>query len=209
MKHKKNSLLQSFFLKILPISLISNLIDKEHINKCLCQVSIGQNSAFYPEARVENHKHDSNSIKIGVGTHIRGELTLYPYAEILQIGDNSYIGRGSVVRSGEKIIIGNNVLISHGVTIIDSDSHEINYLERAESYKKMLKEGHPICKGNIQTKPITIEDYVWISYGVSILKGVTIGKGSIVAAGSVVTIDVPPFTMVGGNPIRVIKIIQQ
>jgi acetyltransferase-like isoleucine patch superfamily enzyme len=50
-----------------------------------------------------------------------------------------------------------------------------------------------------------VEDDVWIGHGAIIVAGVTIGTGSIVAAGSVVTRDVPPFSIVGGNPARVIK----
>ena len=68
-----------------------------------------------------------------------------------------------------------------------------------------MKYGHPKEKGNVVTAPIIIEDYAWISYNVSILKGVKIGKGSIVAAGSVVTKDTPPFSIVAGNPAKVIK----
>ncbi|MGL4347435.1 MAG: hypothetical protein ACRCR9_05090 [Chitinophagaceae bacterium] len=57
-----------------------------------------------------------------------------------------------------------------------------------------------ISKGNI-----IVEDHVWIGYGVKILSGVTIGKGSIVSTGSIVTKDIPPYTIVGGIPARVIK----
>jgi maltose O-acetyltransferase len=56
--------------------------------------------------------------------------------------------------------------------------------------------------------PITVEDYVWIGGNSTILPGVTIGKHAIVAAGSVVTKDVPPNTIVGGNPARLIREIQ-
>ena len=57
----------------------------------------------------------------------------------------------------------------------------------------------------VKTKPIVIEDDVWVGFNSIILKGVTIGKGSIVAAGSVVSKDVEPFTVVAGNPALVIK----
>ncbi|NVO02172.1 MAG: hypothetical protein HXX09_05670 [Bacteroidetes bacterium] len=60
-------------------------------------------------------------------------------------------------------------------------------------------------KENIITAPIIINDFVWINFNAIILKGVTIGEGAIIAAGAVVTKDVPPFTLVGGNPARVIK----
>ncbi|MBP6872851.1 MAG: acyltransferase [Bacteroidales bacterium] len=71
--------------------------------------------------------------------------------------------------------------------IRDSDNHNV------------LKEGY------VQSKPILIGDNVWIGMRAIILKGVTIGNGSIVAAGAVVTKDVPPNTVVGGVPARVIR----
>lgn len=85
------------------------------------------------------------------------------------------------------IKIGHNVLISKGVMIRDSDNHTV------------LKAGYQ------QSKPIVIGNNVWIGMRAIILKGVTIGDGAIVAAGAVVTKDVPPNTVVGGVPARVIR----
>ena len=53
--------------------------------------------------------------------------------------------------------------------------------------------------------PIRIADKAWLGMNVTVLKGVTIGEGAVVAAGSIVTKDVPPWTLVAGNPARVIK----
>ena len=53
---------------------------------------------------------------------------------------------------------------------------------------------------SVITKPVKIEDYVWISTGVTILQGVTIGKGAIIMAGSVVMKNVRPYAIIGGNP---------
>lgn len=165
---------------------------------------INEKTTLHPECKITNLQSVSKLI-IGKNSHIRGEIFVYPYGEGISIGENSYIGERTVIRSGEKIRIGNNVLIAHGVTIIDSDSHEINCLERADSYVNLIHNGHPKEKGNVKTAPITINDYAWISYGVSILKGVTIGEGAIVGAGSVVTKDVPAWTLVAGNPAKIIK----
>ena len=74
--------------------------------------------------------------------------------------------------------------------IMDFDAHDIYYSDGT--------------KNNI-TKPITIENHVWIGAGATILKGVTLGEGCVVGAGSVVTKDVAPHTIVAGNPAKVIK----
>jgi acetyltransferase-like isoleucine patch superfamily enzyme len=73
----------------------------------------------------------------------------------------------------------------------------------------IITSGHPIepsqRRGFVVAKPIVIERNVWIAAGATIIGGVTIGENSVVAAGSVVTKDVPPNTLVGGNPARVIR----
>lgn len=171
----------------------------------LCmRVTIGKDSRFYPSAVVENMQ-DVTKIKIGENVHIRGKLLVYPYGEGISIGNNSYIGENTVIRAAEKIVIGNSVLIAHNVNIIDTDSHEMNYIERDVSFKLMVKVGHPRYKGNVETTPIIIEDNVWISYNVCILKGVTIGKGAIIGCGSVVTHDIPAFCVAAGNPAKIIR----
>ena len=197
--------LQFLLFKILTPHCLVKMINNENVKKCLSQVVCGDNSRFYPEARVENISGIKEKIQIGSGTHIRGQLLVLSYSKGLNIGNNSYIGEGSIIRSYDKINIGNDVLIAHNVTIIDSDSHEIDYIDRAASFEKMIKSGHPLAPGNVKTKPIYIDDYAWVSNSVCILKGVTVGKGAIIAAGAIVTKDVAPFTMVAGNPAKFIK----
>lgn len=190
--------------KLIDEDLIIRKIESKKIQQLNNQVTAGVGSNFYPEAEVYNLQHDRLKIKIGNNCHIRGELLILPYSKGIEIGENCYIGKNSIVRSYERIKIGDSVLIAHNVTIIDSDSHEIDYIERQNGYIEMIRSGiHH--KGKITSLPIKIDDHVWISYNVAILKGVTIGKGAIIGAGAVVTKDVPAFTMVAGNPARVVK----
>ena len=98
-----------------------------------------------------------------------------------------YMNYDCVIDCFDSITIGNDVKISEGVVIRDSDSHSI------------LREGYQ------PEAPIMIEDHVWIGLHAVILKGVTIGEGCIVAAGSVVTRDCPAHSLVAGVPARVIK----
>jgi acetyltransferase-like isoleucine patch superfamily enzyme len=73
----------------------------------------------------------------------------------------------------------------------------------------LLSAGHPVApsqrRASLIGKPIVIGRNVWIAAGATIIGGVTVGDDSVVAAGSVVTRDVPPDTLVGGNPARVIR----
>jgi acetyltransferase-like isoleucine patch superfamily enzyme len=164
-----------------------------------------ENSVFYEKATVFNFQNNINRIQVGQNVHIRGELLVFKYGGEIHIGNNCYVGESSRIWSGEKILIGNNVLISHNVNIIDTDSHEMDHLERANGFLKILKTGHPEAKGNIIVAPIIIHDYAWISFNATILKGVTIGEGAIVGASSVVTKDVPPYSVVAGNPAKIIS----
>ncbi len=172
-----------------------------------CDKQVVNNGGFFLSgANVDNLSKDRNNILIGKETYISGQLRTLIYGGKIHIGEHCYIGPDSKVWSGECINIGNHVLISHNVHIIDTNSHEINHEQRADSYIKTVKGGgNYLTKGMVQTGSITIEDHVWINFNSIILKGVTIGKGAIIAAGSVVTKDVAPFTLVGGNPANFIK----
>ena len=188
----------------LKIGIIEFRIQQQNINECLEHVTIGTKSKFYPESKVYNSQLKEN-IVIGRNTHIRGQLLVFKYGGNIKIGSDCYVGDGSRIWSGESVTIGNNVLISHNVSIVDTNAHEINHFERSERYKELIKNGPWEHKGSITTSPVIINDYVWISFGVIVLKGVTRGEGSIIAAGAVVTKDVAPFTMVAGNPAVVVK----
>ncbi|MBC7888322.1 MAG: acyltransferase [Ferruginibacter sp.] len=151
---------------------------------------------------------DPSKIILGRGTHIRGHLNLFKYGGKITIGEDSYVGDHSRIWSGEEVKIGNHVQISHNVNIIDTSAHEFDAIERAERYIDMISNGPWVDQGNVQTAPVIIEDYAWISLNATILRGVTIGEGSIVAANSVVTKDVPPYTLVAGIPAKVVKHLQ-
>ena len=109
---------------------------------------------------------------------------------IFEIGDKTYINHDSEIRCREHISVGNNVSIAYNVLIQDSDYHTM-YDENGNAKP--------------QTSPIVIEDDVWIGANTIILKGVTLGRGCVVAAGSVVTKSIPAYSLVAGNPARVIK----
>ena len=110
----------------------------------------------------------------------------------VDIGEGTYIYRNVVLSTGEneRITIGKNCVLT-GCTVLAHDASTNRLLG--------LKYGEPSI-----SRPVTIEDECFIGYGAIILMGVTIGKGSIIGAGAVVTKDVPPNSVVAGNPAKII-----
>lgn len=107
----------------------------------------------------------------------------------LSVGKNSYMN-DSLIQCACSITIGDNCAIAGEVLIQDTDFHTV------------LDENG---KERVFSKPIVIGNHVWICAKAVILKGVTIGEGAIIAAGAVVTKDVPAYSLVGGNPARIIR----
>ncbi len=111
----------------------------------------------------------------------------------IRIGDKTRI-HGTCIHAYQSVVIGNNCLIAANCQIFDGSGHDISF---------------PAVENRINTtgasKPIVIEDDVWIGANSIVLPGVTIGRGSVISANSVVTKDVPPMVVAGGNPAILIK----
>ena len=164
---------------------------KGNSDSCL----LGSGSVLLPESEIGNFAGSKDRIKIGENSYIRGRLQTYGHGGLISIGDWCYIGVRSEIWSMDSIKIGNRVLIAHDVNIHDGTAHSSNAIERHRHFRDIIKRGHPTNWDSLpgmQSAPIVIEDDVWISFGVTILKGVRIGAGSIISAGAIVTSDVPP-----------------
>ena len=143
--------------------------------------------------------------RIRIGSHCRVYGTLQSQDDgKIAIGDHTCIYERSVIGSVNSIKIGSCVVISNHVHIFDNNNHPTSPSAR-----------HEMCMGGFEGEawrwryadcaPVVIEDDVWIGEYAAVMKGVTIGKGAVVAAHAVVTKDVPPCTIVAGNPARVVK----
>ncbi|MDA4117653.1 MAG: acyltransferase [Thaumarchaeota archaeon] len=121
-------------------------------------------------------------MKVGRNCVIRRGVYLASPNE-LEVGDGTFIGRANLYCTGG-VKIGKNVNISDGAVIITA-KHDINSPRFEAKYE-----------------PIVIEDYAWLATNVIVLGGVTVGEAAVLAGGCVVTKDVPPYTVVGGNPAK-------
>lgn len=126
--------------------------------------------------------HCGNNVNIEKGAQFDSRISL---------GDNSGIGVNAFISA--HVSIGNDVMMGPDCVILTSN-HGFASLET------------PMWKQpSSEPKPVKIEDDVWIGARVIILPGVHVGTGSVIGAGSVVTHDVEPYSIVGGNPAKLIR----
>lgn len=139
-----------------------------------------------------------NGIEIGDDTIVMHGAILHVYnfrgmpQSGIKIGRNSLVGEYSVIRGQGGVQIGDRVYTSPFTQII-----AVNHV--------FDDPNKPFIEQGITAQGIVIEDDVWLGAGAVITDGVRVGKGSVVAAGAVVTKDVPPHTVVGGVPAKIIK----
>jgi acetyltransferase-like isoleucine patch superfamily enzyme len=156
-------------------------------------ITCEKTTKFFSSATVTCEKQKGAQIIVKGNTWIEGKLFAYQKGKI-EIGEYCFVGLNSRIWATSEITIGNRVLISYNVTILDNNCHPIDSTERHEDYKKIITTGFEDI--DLNAKPIIIEDDVWIGFNATILKGVKIGKGAIIGSCAVVTKDVPPYTIV-------------
>lgn len=184
------------FIRIL--SLLSHKIYSSYIKKQLncigqhfyieypCQlvggkyISVGNNFSSFARLRIEAFDRHVENI----------------YTPRIVIGENVSINYDCHIGCVNYIEIGSNVLIASRVFITDHFHGDISResLQIPPSFRKVVSKG-----------PVIIKENVWIGEGVAIMPNVTIGKNSIIGANSIVTKDVPPYSVVGGIPAKIIK----
>jgi maltose O-acetyltransferase len=156
---------------------------------------IGSLIPHYVGARLRRGLLKRAGIVVGRGTIIMGMPRMHGAGDIrhrLHIGGNVVINVGCFFDLNAPVTIGDHVALGHEVMILTS-SHRIG----SEEHRA----------GPLYTAPVTIKDGAWIGSRSIVLPGVTVGAGSVVGAGAIVTKDVPPRTLAGGVPARVIRVI--
>jgi len=146
--------------------------------------------------RVWSHasiKHCGADVHIGTGCRFwagRG----------ISIGAQSYIGKEVSIETNAEI--GRYALIANRVAFVGKNDHEYSRLGVPTRFGRWV--GGADADPELASSAVVLEDDVWLGYACIVLSGVRIGRGAIVAAGAVVVNDVPPYSIVGGVPARVI-----
>ena len=123
------------------------------------------------------------------------------------MGDNVHIDIDFHCEYGINIHCGSDVIINMNCTFVDNNCISIGNNVLIASDVKIYTATHTtdVTGRTTFSKPITIEDNVWIGGGAILLPGVTIGKNSVIGAGSIVTRSIPENCVAVGNPCRIIK----
>lgn len=132
---------------------------------------------------------------IHLGSHVYvGHLAMLKgyYRNTMEIGDGTWIGQYAFLHSAGGLIIGKHVGVGPAVKIFTSSHRDVG-------------RDTPILHAPLDFAAVEIEDGADLGVGAIVLPGVRIGRGAQVGAGSVVTRDVPEYTVVAGNPARVLK----
>ncbi|MBD0833807.1 acyltransferase [Aestuariibaculum suncheonense] len=175
-----------------------------HYFKFHRNIKVGKGIMFHNKPLIHIHKGalldigdnvtiNSKNLGYHVNMYSRCKLMADRDGAIIKIGNNTRL-HGSCIHAIEKIVIGKNCLIAANCQIIDGNGHDLSFSNVSNRINTI---------GN--SKPVIIEDDVWLATGVIVLPGVKIGKGSVITANSVVNKDIPEMVIAGGNPIKILK----
>ena len=155
--------------------------------------------------QIINLSGDRSRIQLGHHCLVDGLLNIRQYAYV-SIGSYCGIGVNARIDCSGYVEIGNGCSIAEGAYIIDGLHHPLLADQRIQHGMDLFQEPHVMDAygPGTETSFVRIEDLVWVGLRAVVLSGVTIGRGSVIAAGAVVSQDVPPFSVVAGNPGRVI-----
>jgi acetyltransferase-like isoleucine patch superfamily enzyme len=162
-------------------------------------VKIGRGSSI-AWRRIRNVR--GNSLSVGENSIIHADISFEESGGEIRIGSRSFIGRSHLV-CYRSLLIGDDVIMSWGVTIVDHDSHSLDWEMRRDDVIDWGK-GQKNWR-HVAHAPVVVKDKAWIGFNVSILKGVTIGEGAVVGANSVVTRNIPPYALAVGSPAGVVR----
>lgn len=143
------------------------------------------------------------TLNIGTESNIEATIVLEKDGVEVRIGSRTHVGGGTLLDAACGIEIGDDVLIAFEVLLMDHDSHSVHFESRQYDARNWMRGSKDWT--HVERRPIRIDNKVWLGARSIVLKGVTIGEGAVIGAGSVVTRDVPPWTLVCGNPAKIVR----
>lgn len=152
-------------------------------------------------------------LEIGEGCHIFSTFSLLRPEAHIKVGRNCQLGASQFI-AASRIDVGDDVLMAWGCTIIDTDTHPLEWQDRQFDVEHgrdawVQTNGQDIGRfhdwSKIGMSDISIGSKTWIGFNVAVLKGVSIGEGAVVGAQSVVTRTVEAWSKAAGNPCRPIE----
>jgi len=139
----------------------------------------------------------------GASTYLGTMFDVGPRGRV-KLGEYALVHGARIICDAE-IIIGDYALISWNVVLMDSYRVPFDSQARRQELELIPHRSKRLAAAEVPARPIHIERNVWVGFDACVLPGVRIGEGSVVGARSVVAEDVPPFTVVAGNPARAIR----
>jgi acetyltransferase-like isoleucine patch superfamily enzyme len=139
----------------------------------------------------------------GASTYLGTMFDVGPRGRV-ELGEYALVHGARIICDAE-VIIGDYALISWNVVFMDTYRLPTGARERRQELERVPDRPLRVAAADVSAQPIRVERNVWIGFDACVLPGVTIGEGSIVGAKSVVTKSVPPYTVVAGNPARIIR----
>jgi acetyltransferase-like isoleucine patch superfamily enzyme len=142
----------------------------------------------------------------GASTYLGTMFDVGPNGKVT-LGDYALVHGARIICDAE-VFIGDYALISWNVVLMDTYRMPLDIERRRRELELIPTRTRRVAAPNGVARPITISRNVWIGFDACILPGVTVGEGSIVGARAVVRDDVPPYTIVAGNPARVVRTVE-
>lgn len=151
----------------------------------------------------------AHAVQIGKAAHIYSSsiFDVGPRGSV-RVGEYAMLNGARLICESQ-IEIGAYAALSWNVVLMDCYRVPFEPAQRRKLLKQAGHPSHALTDPRAPARPIRLQDNVWLGFDVCVLPGVTIGEGSVVGARSVVCSDVPPYTVVAGNPARPIRELQR
>jgi acetyltransferase-like isoleucine patch superfamily enzyme len=174
-------------LKAAPEWLTSSLGARLWLRDC---DQVGANTRTFWRPNIENRGRIVLGARVRLNSHWAPvELVSGPRG-VIDIGDGVFINYGSMISAHLRVRIGSNVMVGNYCIIADTEIPGI---------------GEPSGGPSIEPRPVEIGDGAWLAARVTVLPGTRIGAGAVIAAGSIVAGDIPPGSVAGGIPARILR----